>query len=141
MTGVLLATDGSDHAKQAGARAIELAQQHGVPLHVLCVIDRREFGETALGTSQLATIEAEDRGHGTVNAIAEQARAAGLEVETCVCHGIPEATIVDQADDIDADVIVMGQHGDHTMHTGGVARRVRRRSDRETVLVSAKRPA
>jgi len=136
MAGVLLATDGSQDAEQAGERAIELARKRDVPLHVLCVVDRREYGEVALSTSELACIQAEDHGHECVAAVADHAEKQGLDVETDVCHGIPEKDIVAYAAEIDADAIVMGKHGDHREHLGGVGRKVKADADRKTIVVS-----
>lgn len=136
MAGILHATDGSDYANCAGERAIELARERDVPLHVLCVVDRREFGQVALGAVELACIKAEDHGHEIVSEVANRARESGLEVVTDLCHGIPEHDIVAYAEDIDADAIVIGQHGDHTEHLGGVGRRVQANCDRETIIVS-----
>ena len=135
MAGILLATDGSRDAEWAGDRAIELARKRDVPLHVICVVDRREFGETALSSSELACIQAEDDGHDCVSAIADEARAQGVDVDTAVCHGIPEQDIVASAEEIDADAIVLGKHGNHRDHLGGVGRRVTATSGRKTVVV------
>ena len=136
MVGILLATDGSQHAEQAGEQAIDLARERDVPLHVLCVVDRREYGEVALSTSELACIQAEDHGHECVAAVAAQAQKQGLDVETDVCHGIPERDIVAYANEIDADAIVMGKHGDHRAHLGGVGRKVKADSKHRTIVVS-----
>jgi nucleotide-binding universal stress UspA family protein len=135
MAGILLATDGSDYAKEAEDRAIELARQHGEPLHVLCVVDRREFSESALSSGQLACIKAEDEGYECVTEVASRASDLGVEVESETCHGIPEDDIVEYAQRIDANLIVMGRHGDHKNHLGGVGRKVKRRSNRETLVV------
>ncbi len=137
MAGIVLATDGSEYAEKAGAQAIELAADRDVPLHVLCVVDRREFDETALSSGELACIQAEDRGHECVATVADEAEATGLDVTTTVCHGIPEDDIVEYADEIEADTIVIGQHGDHTVHLGGVGRRIEDNSTRETMVVSS----
>lgn len=136
MVGILLATDGSDCAKRAGDHAINIANDRKIPLHVLCVVDRREFDETALSSSELACIQAEDHGHECVADVADEARAAGLDVVTDVRHGIPEQSIIAYADKISANIIVMGEHGDHTEHLSGVGRRVKADSGRKTIVIT-----
>jgi len=51
MGSILLATDGSEYARQAAKRALELAADRGVPLHVICVVDQRRFDNTALSVA------------------------------------------------------------------------------------------
>lgn len=63
------------------------------------------------------------------------ARGSGVEVEGTHRHGVPHELILEYADDVDAVTIVVGQHGDHTKHLGGVGRRVAEESDREVVVV------
>ncbi|MFC7225773.1 universal stress protein [Salinirubellus salinus] len=53
------------------------------------------------------------------------------------CHGVPPDEILAYADRIDASVIVVGEHGEHAEHFGGVGRAVADRADREVVVVSA----
>lgn len=141
MGDVLIATDGSEWAEAAQDRAIELAEQHRGRLHVLDVVDRREFSQAALSSSYLATIEVEDAGHDLVEEVAEKAREAGLEVETEVCHGVPAERIREYAEEIDAEAVVVAKHGDHRTHLGSVGRRLQRECDCEVVQVRPEQPA
>lgn len=43
---VILATDGTEYARRAAERAIDLASEHGATLHVLCVADAAETNIT-----------------------------------------------------------------------------------------------
>jgi nucleotide-binding universal stress UspA family protein len=111
---ILLATDGSESARRAAVEAIDLAAARDVPPYVPCVVDQRRFDDPALGAAELATTDAEDH--------------AALTVE--------EVTAM-AADEVDADVVVVGEHGDHTAHFSGVGRRVSSLADREVVVVDA----
>jgi nucleotide-binding universal stress UspA family protein len=132
---VLLATDGSEYARRAAGRAIDLAGEHGATLHVLCVVDRRVLDEPGLSSVESATVEAEDHGHDCVTEVSRMAHDAGVDVEGVVRHGIPHELILEYADEIDAVAIVLGEHGDHRNHLGGAGRRVVTGSDREVVVV------
>lgn len=136
MSTVLLATDGSEYATLAARRAIRVAEERDATLHVLCVVDRRKLEEPALGTGELATIAAEDHGHECVSMVRELAGGTDVTVEGRTCHGVPPEEILDYAEQIDASVIVVGEHGEHTDHFGGVGRTVTQRADREVIVVT-----
>ena len=135
MSSILLATDGSEYASHAASRAIELADERDATLYVLCVVDRRVQSEPALSSSELATIEAEDHGHECVKSVTKMVGDRAIPVEGEVRHGIPEELILDYADEIGAATIVVGEHGDHSEHLGGVARALEENSNREVVVV------
>lgn len=135
MDTVLLATDSSQYADLATRDAIELAADHGATLHVLCVVDRQKFDEPALSTDELATIEVEDRLRECLESVGQRAEDAGVPVVLEHRHGVPADEILAYAAEVDADLIVVGEHGDHEEHCGGVGRTVRRRADREVRVV------
>lgn len=134
MDTVLLATDGSEYATRAADRAIELAAERGATLHVLGVVDRRKFDEPALSVDELATMQVEDNARESLEAVIELAADAGVATVPEHRHGIPHETILTYAAEIDAGVIVVGEHGAHDDHCGGVGRRVTRLADREVVV-------
>lgn len=125
MTTVVLATDGSEHARGAAERAVEYAAGDDGALHVVHVIDRRKYEEPAISSDELAAIQAEDRGRDAMDEAAELAAGTDVSVLGDTRHGVPHEEIVAYADDVDADAIVVGRHGDHEEHIGGVARKVR----------------
>lgn len=137
MGSVLLATDGSEYARRAAERAIELAEERSVPLYVICVVDRQRFGESALSSAELATIYAEDHAAACVAEVERMTEGRDISVEGDTRHGIPHEIIMEYADEVDADVIVVGEHGDHREHFAGVGRKVTERADREVVVVEA----
>lgn len=132
---ILLATDGSDHAREAAVHAIELAAERGAELHVICVVDNRIVPEPGLSSAELATIAAEEHGHECITAVSEMAADRDVSVEGVHKHGIPHELIEAYAEEIDAGSIVVGKHGDHREHIGGVGRRLRDESDREVVVI------
>ena len=101
------------------------------------VVDQRRFDDPALGAAELATIYAEDHAALTVEEVTAMATDAAVTVDGDTRHGVPEAVILEYADEVDADVIVVGEHGDHAEHFSGVGRRVSALADREVVVVDA----
>lgn len=137
MRTVLLATDGSEYAREAARRAIDLAETEGATLHVICVVDEQRFDESALSSADLATIYAEEHAVVCVNEVTDMAANRDVTVTGDMRHGVPQEVILTYADEIDADVIVVGEHGDHTQHFSGVGRRVDEQSDRDVIVVTA----
>ena len=97
---VLFPIDNSRQASETAAVALKLAQSHGSRLVILSVI---EAEEGAMHDPQ------------TVAGLLEQARdrfeQAGLSCEVIEREGKPAFVIGDVADEINADVIVMGTRG------------------------------
>jgi nucleotide-binding universal stress UspA family protein len=137
MTTILLATDGSEYARQAAKQAIELAAEREATLHVICVVDQRRFDDPALSSAELATIYAEDHAAVCVKEVTDMAEKHGVRVEGDTRHGIPHEVILEYADEIDADLIVIGEHGAHEEHFSGVGQKVVEGSDREVRIIEA----
>jgi nucleotide-binding universal stress UspA family protein len=134
---ILLATDGSEYARKAAEQAIELAVSRGAPLYVICAVDQRRFDETALSSAELATIYAEDQAAICVDEVMDIAEDRGVRVEGDTRHGIPHEVVLEYADEIDADVIVVGEHGSHQEHFSGVGQKVLEGTGREVRVTKA----
>ena len=134
---ILLATDGSEYARRAARQAIDLAERRGTTLHVICVVDRRRFDDPALSAAELATIYAEDHAVVSVREVTEMAEGRDVRIEGDTRHGIPHEVILDYADEVEAETILIGEHGDHDEHFSGVGREVLERSDREVRVVES----
>jgi nucleotide-binding universal stress UspA family protein len=137
MATILLATDGSEYARTAAKRAIDLAEERAMTLHVICVVDERRFDEPALSSAELETIYAEDHASISVAEVTAMADDRDVSVAGDTRHGLPHEVILDYADEVDAAVIVVGEHGDHDEHFSGVAGTLKKLADREVMVVEA----
>lgn len=133
---VLVPTDGSDCAAAAAERAVDLARQYGATVHALYVADVRmspvHGGMTGEEVRDLLG------GDDPTDRVAERAEAAGVPVETAVRVGIPSSAIRAYADDVGADVVVLGTHGRTGLDRallGSVAERVVRTSPVPVLVV------
>ena len=99
--------DGSDTASIAAARAGELAVKTGGSVHVVCAFSGRDgttfqVGSDSFVVSSLTTAEQ----------IAEQQAAAfrsqGIEATSVAVDGKPADALIEEAERIVADVIVVG---------------------------------
>ena len=111
-TKILLVTDGSREAELAGRTAADLAHNTGSELHVIHVIalpldthDPSSFEPDAWG-------RLEKHARTSLEELVGRIVATGGAVEdSCLTAGRPDAEIVDWAEEIGADLIVMGSRG------------------------------
>ncbi|WP_440767360.1 universal stress protein [Natronorubrum sp. DTA7] len=132
---LLLATDGSDGARQATEHAIELADGLGATLHIVSV------SEDGPHSSEKQDAMRSDPEGEAAEALEEAERAAAqrdLEVTTTVRHGVPQEEIVDVAEVNAIDMIVVGTEGrtglDHLV-VGSVAEEIVRNAPVPVVTV------
>ncbi|WP_121741423.1 universal stress protein [Natronorubrum halophilum] len=130
---ILLPTDGSDHAAAAAETGLELAAVHGGAVHVVCVADTGPLSDLRLpGDAASAEDAMRERAREFVDAIVERAAAAGVEATGTVLEGPPEHELLEYADAVDADLVVMatrGRGGVHRMALGSVTDHVVRFGD------------
>ena len=133
---ILFPTDGSEGSARAEQTALGLAEQFDSDIHAMHVIDTRIFSEPALSTMELLTDEAEDRAMQLLADVIDAGEERGVEVTSHCCHGVPHDEIIAYADDIDADIIVMGYRGQtHSQKMGSVVDRVLQDTERQVLAV------
>jgi nucleotide-binding universal stress UspA family protein len=131
---ILVATDGSDPARTAVDRAVDLAATYGATLRVLYVVD---VGDVGLLTPNDAPVDSLRQ---SLRATAEEvtddavdrATEAGVDATAEIRIGVPHVEILDYAGDCGADLVALGTHGRRGIRRaliGSVAERVVRRSD------------
>ncbi|WP_178917407.1 universal stress protein [Natronomonas gomsonensis] len=134
---ILVGTDGSEAANRAIAHALEQAERHDATLHGIFVVDTSRYDEPALSSEELVTDDIEDKGREYLEALEQQARDLDIEFVRRSCHGRPHEEIISYADDIDADLIVLGYQGQSHTQTdtiGSVTERVVRSGVRPTFV-------
>jgi len=109
---ILLPLDGSEPGDRATnalvERALALAEQDGGVVHALYVVDTGRYGEPALSSAEIVVDEREDEGHRLLGSVTARGRARGVEVVPCCCHGRPHEELVARAEEVGADVVVLG---------------------------------
>ena len=79
--------------------------------------------------------------HRDLQSLAEPMKAKGLKVTPLLLQGPPVSTILEEADDIDADMIITGSHGHGMMYdifVGSVSKEVLHRSTRPVLIIPVK---
>ncbi|WP_049934401.1 universal stress protein [Haloplanus natans] len=106
---ILVATDGSDAAKQATKHAVRIAAVSEATIHALHVVSPRLL--RFLEDSADQTIETESFGGEAVRTAEQIADEAGVGIRASVERGNPAETILSYAESNDIDLITMGTHG------------------------------
>lgn len=135
---ILLPTDGGEVALRAAEHAVALAKLCGATLHLVFVHEPYPYiGVGSTNSAGVNAYDAEARQHAAeaFRRIDDIAQRAGVAVTSALVEGKRTAqAIADSAEELAADLIVMGSHG-----RSGVAR-VLLGSVTSQVLVSAKVP-
>jgi nucleotide-binding universal stress UspA family protein len=115
-TRIVVGTDGSDTAAEALRQAIDLARLTGATLSIVSayapVSKRRIQGEQEGVPADIAhEIGPREDVNLVLDAAAATARAAGVEVRTHPVQDDPADAILNVAEEIEADLIVVGNKG------------------------------
>ena len=109
----LVATDGSEFSTGAVREAFRMAQKCGARLHVVSVLSR-DVEYESLG-EQLLKKEL-DKAQAHLEQVKAQAAAAGIACETRLVQASEVyQEIVDEAERVRADLIIMGRRGGHAL--------------------------
>lgn len=106
---ILLPTDGSTGTAHVAMQAVNLAQQYDGHIHVLHVVDKSM--SSLLEDAGSSDDVLEERGKRAVGMIERMAGSHDVAATTEIRSGDPAETILEYADEIDADVIIAGTHG------------------------------
>lgn len=115
---ILVPTDGSEYATEAAERAFDLATAVDAPVALICVAELGPFGSVRLPGDETSAADAlTEQAETFVTELEDRAAKRDVETTTAVRTGTPVHEILEFADEIDADVIVMGTRG-----RGGISR-------------------
>ncbi len=139
---ILIATDGSDNAKNAIFSGMNLAGLLGAKIYAVCVLPTHPASSMPIGSRMMRWEIPFDimREEGTkaVNEVVELAKINGVDAEPVLLEGHPSEEILRYAQDNDIDLIVMGTLGKTGLTRlllGSVAENVLRHSPVEVLVV------
>jgi len=109
---ILVPVDGSEQAMKAVEVALSMAEDFETEMiQALFVVNTALYSEPALSFVELLTDEVQEVGEEMMAELKAEAEERGISLETDVVHGKPKKSIVQQAESIDADLIVIGRIG------------------------------
>lgn len=113
---VVVGTDGSGTADRAVETAADLARQWGAPLHIVTGFRAVSAGMAAASGAPFVEAAADGFAREAAEQVTENAATAwgeGVEVHRHSVGGHPADAILDVADQVGADLIVVGSKGMH----------------------------
>jgi nucleotide-binding universal stress UspA family protein len=116
---IVVGTDGSDTASVAVAKALEIARNGAATLHVVHVQRLVSVAQLAssspIGAPNFDIHEVnrsiEAQGRNVLQHVAEQAERAGVKCETYLREGDPAQALLEVAEQVRADLLVVGNRG------------------------------
>ncbi len=141
---ILVPVDFSDHSSVVVDWAIHLAAEHSSKIWLLHAyhlpVEFQQLEGAYLPADFWANVREEAAA--SLAKIAEQVRAANVDVEEVIKEGYPATVIEDEAERIEADLIVIGTHGlsglKHLL-LGSIAERVVQKAP--CAVLTVKQPA
>jgi nucleotide-binding universal stress UspA family protein len=108
VSNLLAATDGSPHGEAAIDRALYFAQQYGVKMTAVCVVDMlpEYYADAPDVVAQM-----DEKASGVLEAVRQKATGAGVEVDIKVLRGDPADEISNLAKQANAGMVFVGSHG------------------------------
>ncbi|AGB33979.1 UspA domain-containing protein [Natrinema pellirubrum DSM 15624] len=139
---ILLSTEGTVASEEAETHALELAAAHNAVLHVLYVVDEDVVtaysGDEYVDEAEGPEHGLEEHGEQTLSELRHRAAETDVDVEMSMQHGRPAETIVNHADNCDADLLVLGtkrRPDEYRALLGSVTDRVLRLTTRPATVV------
>lgn len=139
---ILLATDGSASAEHAAKKTMELARIHGARITAAYVVDPYPYigiGEANPLGFQAYMNAAQEASTKAFTHLADLAAAAGVQLQVRLVENVQAARgIVELADELAVDLIVIGSHGRNGIQKlvlGSVAGKVVAQSSRPVMVV------
>ncbi|MEO8079780.1 MAG: universal stress protein [Caldimonas sp.] len=112
---ILVPTDGSELTQRAIATALALARSLGAEIHTLCVKEPFPYGAVAeiQPTPPQEFFDAQERtATKHVRSVLDQCQATGIPCHGQTVDGLqPWEAIVEHAEKLQCDLLVMGSHG------------------------------
>lgn len=105
---ILVPTDGAESMDAVVERAVDIAAQRGATVHALSVIDTEVFLTLEDHLTDAVDEELTANADRAVERVASAATEAGIEHDTAIRRGRPGEEIRRYAEEIDADLLVMG---------------------------------
>ena len=137
---IVVGTDGSETANRAVARAAELASETGGVLHVVTAfkapsVQQLEAQRASLPEEFRWSVSADSDAQDILRDATGLASRIGVKVETHLSTGDPAKVILKAAQDLGADLIVVGCKGIERRILGSVPSSVAQDADRDVLLV------
>lgn len=111
MRAIVVGTDGSAGAEKALRRAIAIAAATDAPLHVVTAYPGGSHSEPLMSSARTTRIDLREVAEGVLARHAGLAQSDGVRAETHAREGDPAEVLIDVAEEVAAELIVVGARG------------------------------
>jgi nucleotide-binding universal stress UspA family protein len=142
---LVVGTDGSDSAKRAVDEAVRVAKALGAKIHIVSAFEPLRGAHVTGAPEGAAKVWAplpDAQVEATLSEAAAAVRFAELECETHAVEKNPADALLDIAQEVDADMIVVGSkgmHGAQRLKLGNVPNKVSHRARCHVLIVATER--
>jgi nucleotide-binding universal stress UspA family protein len=138
MRSIVVGTDGSKDAELAIERAAEIAKGTGARVDLVTVLHDPTFHEPIASSARMGDVDIGGVAEGVLARGARRLEETGLEVETHTRQGDPARALIEIADELDADLIVVGARGKTSLERfllGSVSNKLSHYAGRSVMVV------
>ncbi len=124
---ILIPTDGSENAKVAASKGLELAKSINAEVTAMSVVDMGTMAYASQGFNSMAPVYSflEESAKSAVDLVRAEGEERGIDVKTIVGKGVPANAIIEESKDYDLIVMgTMGRTGLPHLLLGSVAEKV-----------------
>jgi nucleotide-binding universal stress UspA family protein len=107
---ILVATDGSDHARKAVEYACDIASKYDAMIYIIHVISLPPMAYAEASFEPLKN-HLDKTGKAIIDEAAKLVKSRGIKAQTCLATGDPAQEILEHAEKNDVDMIVLGSRG------------------------------
>ena len=139
---IVVGVDGSQTALAALQRAAKLAETTGAELHVVCAYQGAALvAVDPIGAAAISGTSTAGLRQAAVDVLGAAVKSAGtdsVKIETHAIEAEPSDALIDTADGVDADLIVVGSkgmRGGKRLLLGSVPNRVAHHAGRDVLIV------
>jgi nucleotide-binding universal stress UspA family protein len=137
---IVVGTDGSETADRAVARATELASETGAVLHIVTAykptsIRKLQALRASLPDEFGSSLSADSEAQTIVDRAAARASKMGVKAKTHLAAGKAATVIIKAAQDLGADIVVVGNKGIERKIRRSVPNGVSHDADRDVLIV------
>ena len=137
---IIVGTNGSEAASRAVARAAELASETGAVLHIVTAyktpsVQKLQAQRASLPEEFWWSVSADSEAQDILRCAAKHASKMGVTAETHLATGNPAKVILKTAQDLSADIVVVGSKRIERKIRRSVPGSVSRNSDRDVLVV------
>src|SRR5690348_13669228 len=111
MNSIVVGTDGSQGAEAAIQKVIELLEGTGATVHLVCAYPGRTPLERLGLAAKTDPVDLRGVAHDIVSRDEHRFDGAGFAIEKVVREGDPANTLLDVAEEVEADMLVIGAGG------------------------------